>query len=501
MPDWRMWWELNKDTFLVDDSWRAPEFPRAPGAYQVAGEEPTPWAPPEAAVAFLRAQAEDSDTRVARSALVALGKLGLPADMDLLSRAVRQGPIPLRQGAAFALGLHGSPEALAKLRESAGDASTPAQVREAAVLALGCGNPKDGDSVELLAGLLPDRSATPSLRTCAAMSLGALGARGDLLGETLQDRGAPVSCRTACALALGLQAMDSDRRRETPDLVALYRQQSDPQFRRSLALAAGPLLDPQQSDAFASILRSELDTLTKAYGMISLAASGSRGAMDTLCRNLEDPSQTPMQTGLRPFCSLGLAAAGRAENFESIRTALNRSRDATERTGHALALSLLRKADAPTLDPLLAERAYPVLQGIISIGAVVSLAEPGAQKVRGTIDTQGRSPEMLRSGVLGLGSQRDGQDLDRFYAGLSDPDRYARGAAVLALGWSGRAEVVDGLLSRAGASGASATLREGACAALGALLSPERTRRIRRFSRLVEPTHLLPAALALLETI
>ncbi len=257
---------------------------------------------PGAAPALLAAARERGPQRdPAAGALVGLGLLGedlvVPDLAAMLDDASSTDARALRPFAAFALGRIGGAEAVRALGRALGDGD--AQVRRAAVLALGECDPADAGVLAAAAAHMAREDRDRPCRSFAMVTLGRLG--GPAATETLfrcfglGDRGE----RNFASLGLALCARsldDADVRTRIASLLReQFEQREDVGYRGALAVALGLLRDAKAAPALRSVLRARGDPALRAHCAVALGLVGAVEASDDLRAALSEKGAPEIQ--------------------------------------------------------------------------------------------------------------------------------------------------------------------------------------------------------------
>jgi HEAT repeat protein len=227
---------------------------------------------------FLRTLYQARGLDEASRALVveALGRVGDRAANPLLLDALVASHMPLRRSAAIALGVVARPEDadVIKALEHAVDDDADGVVRSFAEISLGriasLGAPP---IVERLRSRL--KNSTYRQRPFVALALGISGyesAAGDLLAMFKQESN--PSMRGALAIALSLLG----QKEATHELHAAFRQEKEPQLRGYLAYALGRLGAVECVKELREVLAKENDPQLLYWSAIGLGLLGDRSA-------------------------------------------------------------------------------------------------------------------------------------------------------------------------------------------------------------------------------
>ncbi len=415
----------------------------------------------------------DADARVRRRAALAIGRVGLPSGVGLLSAALAGDPEPeVRQMAAFALGLLRDASAVAPLRAALHDVSPLVQGRAAEALgAIGdaAGAPAIGEVVSALlmsgvvSAIAPDdveeaRAGEVDGFRLGVLALGRLKAY-EVLAATLLGRDlSPVVAWWPVAAAF----QRTEDRRALGPLVAMTRGPS--RFGRSFAARGlGALKDPAAVEPLLALTRDwRQDTRSAISAVKALGLIGDRRAGPVLLDLLRAPGLDPLLrievvTSLGPTRTEGAlnplldlvsdpSAAVRAAAFRSLReidppsfllvlSGLDADRDWTVRAALASIFGTLdREVALPRLSAMLQDTDARVIPSVLA--ALVKIKAPRIDQV--LLEHLGHDDVVVRSAAAsGLASVKpSGGDralVDAFHASARDDSYVARAAALDAL--------------------------------------------------------------------
>ncbi len=492
LTPWERWWEANADRYLhLRARLRERDGPRS----RVSdGGDPAPddggigLAPTardfmeKEVLPVVTAALRDEDAEVRSAAAVALGKMGFPRTLMDLQRTLRDPDRDVREAGVLALGMLGDSLAVEQLLDVLLDSRNEERLRGFAAVGLGLiGGPAAGDALlsyldpaadarrvggirrrpeteaavlaslglarhrpgrqaltaVALSGRMPDGSrADATVRSFALAGLGRLGDRDLAPAAGAGDGGAggplPPEARGA-ELAL---------------LVSLLREDQEV-LRQGAALALGMLGRPDDGfvlEALARAAVADKDFNTRSHAVMALARIGGPQAIEAIRRRLAKPARMDL-----PFTALALGVAGDGGSAAEILRWFREGRDYADRGACALALGLLRHADAAPDIRVLAFSKAP--------------------------------RECRRHCMLALGLLRDGESSGPLLEVVTtDWDPYLKNAAGTALGLLGSREAVG--RAAAVAQGATSILARGhACRILGMIGNRESARLLVRFAR------------------
>jgi HEAT repeat protein len=474
---WEFWFEWNKDVLLRA---RTPRRERIPDRLAEETQRVDLEFARGEIVPVLLAVAEESDSHFARTALLALGKVGGKEALPPILSALERGTAETQRTAAIALGLAGEREGLSVLVDLFVDRRTPPGLRAAAALGMGLTGRREvapilrsfldhnltpesltGDQQEVMvaalvaAGMARDSSLVPVLIGRYRVLEGMRESRGRvLLGAILTTLGRLGDSAALGTLLEGLVARDIERR-------------------RSAALALGDLGDPASVVPLTEALGGDSDLQVRGFAAISLGRIGGEVAVRAL---REAYGKKGVSRTVRSFSALGLGLAGDRESAPALREALAAPGEEAMRGAFALALGLLGDtASAETLFAIVEDRgANPDLRGYAAIALGLLRPDGGlARLLRIAQEDADRVEDFRRGLLLGLGLFEDPRATEVILADLSSERRdVVRGAAVGALRHVRDATALESLAAQLGAEPRPSTPPDSAlfaCAALGAL--------------------------------
>jgi HEAT repeat protein len=263
-----------------------------------------------AAVPALRRALRDSSLHVARSAVLALGRLSPEEDSitaTLLADIVEKGRDPqARNWACISLARIGGPTAEKSLKRVATGSSSTLRAFGAlglAILHRRAGG-IDGAERYLRAGLA--EGGDQSVQGAFAIALGLVRdpeAVPDLV-RLMVGQNSPA-LRGYAAVALGMLGA----RESIPEIRALASARVlDPELQRAAATALGLMGDPQAVDLLVGVIRSAKTEFVMSSAAIALGQIGDHTAVDTLIALLRDEENVPDLARAQATVALGVVA-------------------------------------------------------------------------------------------------------------------------------------------------------------------------------------------------
>lgn len=484
LTPWERWWEANADRYLhlrkrlrerdgprsrASDGGDAPAGDGGPTAREFAEKEVLP---------VVTGALRDEDAEVRSAAAVALGKMGFARSLMDLQRSLRDPVRDVRESALLALGMLGDSLAAEQLLPILLDSRGEERERGFAALGLGIiGGEAGGEA--LLAYLDPATDARrvggvrrrPETEACVLASLGFSRhgpARAVLSSVAFGGRmpdGSKAGGTVRCFALAGIGRLgdaglppppgpgdaDPAAAARLPDrlaLVNLLRDDAEP-LRQGAALALGMLGRPDDAIVIAALSRAAVDDRdfnVRSHAAMALARIGGASAVQGIRRRLEKPARMDM-----PFTALALGVAGDRESAGEVLKWFRDGRDPSDRGAFAMALALLRHAEAAP--------------------EIRALAFSKAQR------------DARRYAMLALGVLRDeASSAPLLEVVTTDWDPYLKNAAGTALALLGDREAVGRVA--AVAQGATSILARGhACRILGRIGNRESARLLAKFAR------------------
>jgi HEAT repeat protein len=478
VDDWWIWWEINKNLYLIPQRELAKA---APSRYVTPAEIDAARraALREEVVPLLVAALQDGDAGVRAAAATALGRLGGDAAIGPLTAALSDNVLSVREAALLALGATGSIRAANVLLGVAGSGTLPdgsdsagATARPLALVGLGLGRRHGlSDSVDVLVEqLVSDAADDPDIavagflyRTLAGGAV--LAGLAGTLAER-KDLDLAVRCRV-------IEALPLDDGAHLPAVIGELKD-ADAERRRAAAVALAAALDGGALQRLEQAFEKEEEPLTRGFLLVSLGQLGGPDARDLLLKQLRRGRAID-----RPWVALGLGLLVRAADDpkarEALREGLAEEASADARGAWLLACGLARDAEAgPALREALAESANPRLRMFAALALSMLRDDASLAALRERLDAE-QAP-LARAGVtLGVALYGRAEDAPRLLAELSSiSNAVLQEQVASALGTHGSAPAAEGLrtLLLSGKADLPAGVRAAAFDALGLLLDP-----------------------------
>jgi len=347
VSDWREWWKRNEWRFTRV---KVKKIEATGGG---AGQKGRAWHL-KTIRDFLLGLLKDEDIDVRSSACIALGKLGDGSDRVRASLEACWGdPIgDVRVSALTALGMLRCRESAPMLMRILQDQKEQAPYREAASVALGqIGDPA---SVMLLA-VFADRAKEKkvSVRASAALALGLV--RDERSGAVLlpvlqgRDKQEVRALAASSLLKLGFRTLTirGGAKGRRVDLVRLmerylYNRKESPEVRCSIALGLGALGDEKTVKALMHVVRTDPDSMVRAFSFISLAELHfGPGKDEKIPEFLVRSAQAEKDRIVRPYLFLALGITKDGAGTKVLQTAFLEG-SIQERGAAALGLGMIR---------------------------------------------------------------------------------------------------------------------------------------------------------------
>jgi HEAT repeat protein len=480
---WEFWWEFNHDAFVN----LRPTLLHAP-----TPANSTPFTPFDAdsrsrilmpaLVELLR----DRDEIVRSSAVLSLARLQDPSVLPYLSNAAVGDPsFAVRTNALLAMGLSRAPKAAERLKLTLYDERIPDESRAFAAVALGVnGSPESSAALrEALAS--GSESALPyTVRLAATWALGLAGDPGNspFLRSMVTAKGGDETAR-----ALAIEALGRVADRAINPLLIEALSSPHVQVRRSAAIVMGTLGRPEDADVVKELERAldgDADQTVRSFAAISLgriASIGSPPIVERLRSRLHAESARQ-----RAFVALALGIAGSPSAANDLLNEFRSDASESQRGAYATALALLDAKEAiPDLRAAFRREKAPDLRGYLAF----ALGKLGDVEIGGDlrqIIAHENQPQLLYWSAVGLGLLGDHAAADFLKEQLQrgGTDQVTRGAWIHALGSIGDQFAANALIGMSkGSSKETALMRALATASLGMLNDEDRAPLTSTFSR------------------
>jgi len=447
--------------------------------------------PPPPPSPDLLALVRDDLARVRRSAALAIGRVGLPEGVPVLSATLESDSDPaVRQAAAFALGVLGDAGGATPLRRALDDPDPRVQGRAAEALSLlgqadaavdigrMVARQLESSNVAALEPDAPPEGQEPAADAfrLGVVALGCLKAYEPLAAAVLDPGGKPRVGWWPVAFAF----QRTGDRRALPALLAFAR--AGGSFGRSFAARGlGSLKDPAASPALTAMADLWRDDPRAAVSAIrALGQVGDPSARETLARLLSTRDLDPVAL-VEAIAAAGAARAREAQErvqdltghpSPAVRAAALRALREIDEESFTIVLSGLdadrhwsvRAATATVLGTLAADRAVPRLTAMLAdpdarvapavLRALVQLRAPGIEaRVTEALGHQDVVVRMTAAAALGelKPASGDGRLAEAYRSWAGDDTYIARTAALEALakyGERARAVLEEALADR-----------------------------------------------------
>lgn len=478
VDDWWIWWEINKNLYLIPQR----ELARAaPSRYATPAEIDAARraALREEVVPLLVAALDDGDAGVRAAAATALGRLGGEAAIEPLTAALSDNVLAVREAALLALGATGSIRAANVLLGVAGSGRLPgggdsagATARPLALLGLGLGRRHGlSDSVDtLVEQLVSDAADDPDVAVAGFLYRTLAG------GTVLEGLAGTLAARKDLDLAVRcrvIEALPLDDGAHLPAVLGELKG-ANAERRRSAAVALAAAHDASTLQRLEQAFAKEEEPLTRGFLLVSLGQLGGPEARELLQKQLRRGRAID-----RPWVALGLGllarAADDAEARETLREGLAEEASADARGAWLLACGLARDSQAgPALREALDESANPRLRMFAALALSMLRDDESLAALRARLEVE-QAP-LARAGVaLGLSLYGRAEDAPRLLDELSSiGNSVLQEQLASALGTHGSAPAAEGLrtLLLSAKSDLPAGVRAAAFDALGLLLDP-----------------------------
>ncbi len=477
VDDWWIWWEINKNLYLIPQRELAAA---APSRYATPAEiDAARRATLRAEVVpLLVAALRDDAAGVRAAAATALGRLGGEAAIDPLVAALADNVVSVREAALLALGATGSTRAANVLLGVAGSGKLPdgsdsvgATARPLALLGLGLGRRHGlSDSVDALVEQLVHDSAGDSDVAVAGFLYRTL-----VGGKVLSGLAGSLTDRKDLDLAVRCRVIEALPLDDGAYLPAVLGELKDAnaERRRSAAVALAAVHDQSALERLRLAFDKEEEPLTRGFLLVSMGALGGADARDILLK-----LQRRGRAVDRPWLALGLGLLARGADDPVAREALReglRDESSSETVGAwLLACGLARDAEAgPALREALAESANPRLRMFAALALSMLRDDDSLAALRARLGEE-QAP-LARSGVaLAVALYGRAEDAPRLLAELeSIHNAVLQEQVAAALGTHGSAPAAEGLQRLlSGDADLPDGVRAAAFDALGLLLDP-----------------------------
>jgi cyclophilin family peptidyl-prolyl cis-trans isomerase/HEAT repeat protein len=380
--------------------------------------------------------ARDTDPAIRRRAVLALGRVGLPAALPTLNAALLDDDEQMRAEAAFAAGLLGSREAMAPLQAALKDPS--ALVRGRAAEALGTiGEPASAGSIAdafsgctgAFATVAPDSEAypqAPEVDSCrlALFALVRLRQYDALARVALDPQGQPASQWWPVAFAL--QRIND--KRAVPALTPLVN--TPGVYTAAFALRGLAAAGDRSiaGTALALARRADADVRLRIAAGRALAQIGGADAVQPLLAIATDPASPP-NLALEAVTTLG--AIGDARIFNDLVDLFTDRWPAMRLAAMNAAARLNPESFVLVLSSLGEDREPAVRAGLASILAGLP-NDAGRQALEALASDQ--DPRVMGPALTALARLGAPDLADRLFAALGAPDFAVRAAAAGAMG-------------------------------------------------------------------
>ncbi len=517
---WPLWWQFNRDQFIVRARYRKPTAtPQSndTGVFlggRTQGKAPTPggidWNRlQEKMFPVLHAALRDSNPSVRADAAIALGKIARVEDVPVLIGALADTTTRVREAAALAIGLSEHTEGIAPLldvlRANArgnklrGGRDPEHSLQAVAALGLGLiGRDPKGEVSTALIRASGHRNAPIEVAMMSTIALGLIRDGGPVethlkrLASSRKPRAwVRAQAVTSLARQLGARGTSPDAQTLT-GFTRLMRNGRSVDVRRSATSAFALLLgDTGQGhpdrvlDAASKLLArmhdKAADTHVRNLAAISIGFLGRDAGIRALCSSV----RTAKREASRTYAALGLGISIRrareqqadtpaiAHGLEALRRAFMKERNRSTRAALALALGLARDNEAG--EPILAalrKNNDQLFRGYAAIALGMIGHKPAAADLTAMltqVDYQPLVRERIALGLAIMGAGDLGPLFDQLRARRSS---YALQALAKAVGLVGDEKAVAPLLTLASDRRSTALTRAAACSALGTLGDP-----------------------------
>lgn len=437
---WTEWWYFNQ--------WRFVRGTRG-AAVQTGGTEAgKATASPQAElVKFLMEEGlKDKHFDPQSAACIALGKMQAGEARKELETLLQDAKAHdyVRESAALALGMIQSVASAPKLVYFAADRATKTRLRVHATIGLGL--LKDNSAVPQLLQIL-GRQDEREVHVAAAMALGLIGdksAAAQLVG-ILKSGAAHEAVRAAALTAvgkLGLAKVGSD------DVYGLLRRyilsDRNDDVRRSAALVLYRFDDKGVLETLTRVARSDQDTVTRGFAMISMAEAVTREGADAKdradARRLFEGALTGGDDKEKGFAAIALGLMGRNDRdcAVALRKGFKNESGSVVRSACAIGLGVMKDvASRQDLADVVGKQVDADLRGYCCVAlGMLGDTDPQITKFLVEIVEKVNVPELKAAAALALAKIGTSQEaIAVLRKALLDKNRYFQMSAIIALGY------------------------------------------------------------------
>lgn len=479
---WEFWWEFNHDAYVNL---------RPTLLHAATPANSTPFTPFDAdsrsriLLPVLIELLRDRDEIVRSSAVLSLARLQDPSVLPYLSNAAVGDPsFAVRTNALLAMGLSRAPKAAERLKQTMYDERIPDESRAFAAVALGVNGSPEGSAALREALASGNESALPyTVRLAATWALGLAGDPGNspFLRSMVTAKAGDETAR-----ALAIEALGRVADRAVNPLLIEALGSTHVQVRRSAAIVMGSLARPEDADVVKELERAldgDADQTVRSFAAISLgriAAIGSPPLVERLRSRLHAESARQ-----RAFVALALGIAGSPAATNDLLNEFRSDGSESQRGAYATALALLDAKEAiPELRAAFRREKSPDLRGYLAF----ALGKLGDVEVGGDLRqilARENQPQLLYWSSVGLALLGDHAAADFLKEQLKrgGTDQVTRGAWIHALGSIGDQFAANALIDLTKGTKETALMRALATASLGMLNDEDRAPLTATFSR------------------
>jgi len=479
---WEFWWEFNHDAYVN----LRPTLLHAP-----APASSTPFTPFDAdarsriLMPVLVELLRDRDDIVRSSAVLSLARLQDPSVLPYLGNsAVGDPSLAVRTNALLALGLSRAPKAADRLKQTMYDERLPDESRAFSAVALGVNGSPEGSAALREALASGNESALPyTVRLAATWALGLSGDPGNspFLRAMVTAKGGDETAR-----ALAIEALGRVADRAVNPLLIEALGSPHVHVRRSAAIVMGTLARPEDADVVKELERAldgDADQTVRSFAAISLgriASIGSPPIVERLRSRLHAESARQ-----RAFVAIALGISGAQSAAPDLLNEFRSEGSESQRGAYATALALLDAKEAiPDLRAAFRKDKSPDLRGYLAF-ALGKLGDVEVVNDLRQIVSRENNPQLLYWSAVGLGllNDRAAADFLKEQLARGGVDQVTRGAWIHALGSIGDQFAANALIAMAKGSKETALMRALATASLGMLNDEDRAPLTATFSR------------------